>query len=699
MDPPAEIPGGKHESPSTLSRTPAAIFVGTVSLSADLRITEVNEVFCLLAGTDRLELKGENLLDLVHFDDRSEFQRRIEALAAGQPETRPREVRILHPAGEPRYTLSSLTYETSAGFYAVFHDITDQQWYEQSLWEAYDFLQSTYDTLPQHIAVLDETGTIVSVNFAWCKLAHRHSFGGITYGVGLNYLDACRHAPANPFLGGPETAEQIGGVLQQQTDQYVGEYAYTENENPRYIEIRVSQFRRGNSRRILLILEDVTDRVLARRFLENAKTDLESSLWDRTAILQRTNKRLRREIKRRRQAEVTLKRANMQLRAVFDTIPGGLYVADIQHTIIDISERMLRLFHLPDKESVIGRKCYEVFRKRKAPCNLCSMPEAIRNGQMVTRLTTPEEEAVLKGSYKVFSNPITDESGVAWGTVECLIDVTDLRNVQRALDEQRSVLSRRVAERTAELTAANIELARAARMKDEFLAGMSHELRTPLNAILPSAEALLDEVYGSLTDIQRRTIRRIEESGKHLLSLINDILDVAKMEAGHLTLEETPVSPVDLARACLGMIQQNATKKGLSVEFQNHAQTDQILADERRLKQILINLLGNAVKFTPPGGHIGLVLESAETEPWFRFIVWDTGVGIDPADRERLFQPFVQLDSSLSRQYDGTGLGLSLVSKLTDLHGGKITLESRVGEGSRFIIAIPRSQPPPGDHY
>jgi PAS domain S-box-containing protein len=259
----------------------------------------------------------------------------------------------------------------------------------------------------------------------------------------------------------------------------------------------------------------------------------------------------------------------------------------------------------------------------------------------------------------------------------------------KALDEERTSLARRVEARTAELRVANEELARAARLKDEFLASMSHELRTPLNAILGMSEVLRSEIYGPLDEKQNKSVRVIEESGRHLLNLINDILDVAKIEAGKIELEIRPVSVDAVCRASLQFVRQEALKKRIAVSSTVDTAVTIVEADERRLKQILINLLTNAVKFTPEGGEVGLEAMGDAENQLLHFSVWDTGIGIAREDVERLFKPFVQLDSSLSREYSGTGLGLALVRRLVEMHGGSVMVDSDVGKGSRFTVTLP----------
>ena len=273
-------------------------------------------------------------------------------------------------------------------------------------------------------------------------------------------------------------------------------------------------------------------------------------------------------------------------------------------------------------------------------------------------------------------------------------DITDRKDAEQALENERALLADRVAERTSELSAANAKLARAARLKDEFLANMSHELRTPLNAILGMSEVLQSGVYGELNAEQKNAAHHIEESGSHLLALITDILDLSKIGAEKLELDITPVYIDYVCEASLRMIHQVAKKKQIKVTSRFDERVKTIRADQRRLKQILVNLLSNAVKFTPEGGQVGLYVQGDTEHEVVRFIVWDTGIGIVEEDFSQLFKPFVQLDSKLSPQHEGSGLGLSLVARLAEMHGGGISVESEPGEGSRFTVSLPWQEEP-----
>jgi CheY-like chemotaxis protein len=218
---------------------------------------------------------------------------------------------------------------------------------------------------------------------------------------------------------------------------------------------------------------------------------------------------------------------------------------------------------------------------------------------------------------------------------------------------------------------------------------MSHELRTPLSAILGLVEVLKGGIYGPLNQKQLKSMGNIEESGRHLLALINDILDLSKIGAGKLELQIGQVPVVSVCQASLRLIEETAHKKQIKVSSSLDNTVTILQADERRLKQILVNLLSNAVKFTPEGGAVGLEVVGHTARQEVDFTVWDTGIGIPAEGTERLFQPFVQLDSPLSRQFAGTGLGLALVQRMAELHNGRLSVESDIGQGSRFTVSLP----------
>lgn len=247
-------------------------------------------------------------------------------------------------------------------------------------------------------------------------------------------------------------------------------------------------------------------------------------------------------------------------------------------------------------------------------------------------------------------------------------------------------LEQLVKQRTEELEKAKLEAEAANRAKSEFLANTSHELRTPLNSILGLSQMLQQEFYGKLNPKQKEYINCIYSSGEHLLSLINDILDLAKIEAGKEELMLESVEIRELCYYCLSIIAEKAKSQGLVLKSEIDPQVSHFIADQRRLCQMLLNLLSNAIKFTP-AGEVTLIVKKQLKGTLFT--VADTGIGIASEDISDLFQPFSQLDSKLNRQYQGTGLGLVLTRRFAQLHGGDLTVESQVGVGSKFTIYLP----------
>lgn len=238
-----------------------------------------------------------------------------------------------------------------------------------------------------------------------------------------------------------------------------------------------------------------------------------------------------------------------------------------------------------------------------------------------------------------------------------------------------------------ELVRAKMEAELANKAKSEFLASMSHELRTPLNSIIGFSDMLFTQNFGPLNEKQSRYVNNIKVSGNHLLKLINDVLDISKVEAGKMELHVEKVSISSSVSEVKTLLTPLASKKNIQIFNKVDERLENISADRTKFKQILYNLMDNAIKFTPEGGHVAVDARIADTGA--EITVMDTGIGISEEEARKVFQPFIQLENPEFEKQTGTGLGLSLVKKFVEMHSGKIWVESESGEGSKFIFTIP----------
>jgi PAS domain S-box-containing protein len=378
--------------------------------------------------------------------------------------------------------------------------------------------------------------------------------------------------------------------------------------------------------------------------------------------------------------DTQLQRSQKLFESVLDGSTAFIFVKDLEGNFLLVNRNLANLMHMTPEE-MVGCNEIDLFPPEVVAEWRTSKKQVVEQN----RTLAFEESLMLEDglhSYISFRFPIYDEDGTIYATGGIATDIT----AQKQTEEQLRQL-------TDELQQANEQLEHMSRLKDEFLANMSHELRTPLNVILGMSQALQEGVYDPITERQERTLRAIEESGYHLLNMITDILDMARMEAGKGELELKPVLLADVCHASIQTIDHEARKKQITTIEHLDPDLPLLLADERRVRQMLLNLLSNAVKFTPEGGRVGLEVHAHSEHECVELTVWDTGIGIAPDDIKWLFQPFVQVDSSLARRYAGTGLGLAMVAKLADLHGGTVDVESEVGKGSQFRIRLPWRTP------
>ncbi len=396
--------------------------------------------------------------------------------------------------------------------------------------------------------------------------------------------------------------------------------------------------------------------------------------------LQRWNQDLELRVQQRTKE---LQEREQFLKTVLDTFPLFVFWKDRESVYLGCNQKFAAAAGVEDSTAVIGKTDYEM-SWGETEAEMYRKDDRLVIDSGCARLGIIETQRRLDGKtiwLETNKLPLRDLQGEIIGVLGTYQDISDRKYAEEKLQQS------------------NEQLMRATRLKDEFLANMSHELRTPLNAILGMTESLQEEIFGAVTPEQIKAMQVIEESGTHLLSLIDDILDLSKIEAGQIKLDLKTTSIDSLCRSSLSFVKQQSIQKHIHIETKGSQDLPEILVDERRIRQVLINLLNNAVKFTPEGGKITLEITSVTSDSpdahahtpqeFLRIAVSDNGIGIAPDNIEKLFQPFVQIDSALNRKYNGTGLGLALTKRIIELHGGWVDLTSELGVGSCFAINLP----------
>ncbi len=380
-----------------------------------------------------------------------------------------------------------------------------------------------------------------------------------------------------------------------------------------------------------------------------------------------------------------LRESRELLQAILDNTTAVMYVKDTEGRYMLINRQYELLFHVT-REQVLGKTDHDIFPKETADAFRANDLRVLHSGSPIEL-----EEMIPHGdelnTYISLKVPLCDAAGTPYALCGISTDITQRKRAQDALQALTSSLEQKVQERTAELEVARDQALMATQHKSEFLAGMSHELRTPLNAVIGFSEVLLEKMFGELNPKQEEYLQDILSSGRHLLALINDILDLAKIESGRMELDLTTFDLPTLLRDTLTMKRERATRKGIETTLEIDSQLGDCTADERKVKQTLLNLLSNALKFTPDGGNI--LVKAIPNRELVEISVNDTGIGIAPDNQEKIFDEFYQAGGNYTGKRVGTGLGLALTKKFIELHGGKIWVESEVGRGSTFTFALP----------
>ena len=365
--------------------------------------------------------------------------------------------------------------------------------------------------------------------------------------------------------------------------------------------------------------------------------------------------------------------------SIINTVREPLIVLDQDLRVVTVSRSFYEVFKVKPEETV-GQLIYDLGNKQWDIPKLRELLEDILPQKAIFDDYEVEHDFLGIGRRIMLLNArqIQRASGKERIILLAIEDITERREIENGLEKAHE-----------ELKVLADELKRVARAKSEFLANMSHELRTPLNSINGFSEVLYDETFGPLNEKQKKYVNNVLTSGKHLLLLINQILDMAKVESGKMKLSLSSLPMKSLLNEISLLVADMVSKKKIELLLEIAEDLPNIEADELKVKEIIYNLLSNAVKFTPEGGKIGMRAKRADSE--IEIVVWDTGVGIAPENMGKIFEGFFRVDTPYSRVTEGTGLGLPLSKKLVELHGGKLSVESEglnKGTSVRFTLPV-----------
>ncbi len=510
-----------------------------------------------------------------------------------------------------------------------------------------EYSDSIINTVREPLIVLDQDLRVVTASRSFYevfKVEPGDTVGQLIYDLG------------NKQWNIPRLRELLETILPQKTafDNYVVEHDFT-TIGRRIMLLNARQIQRvlGKKRIILLAIEDITER----REIENG--------------LEKTRKEL--EV-----IKISADEAGEFAESVINTVREPLISLDQDLRVVSVSRSFYDVFKVKPEETV-GHLIYDLGNKQWDIPKLRELLETILPQK--TSFDNYEVEHDFAGIGRrimlLNARQIHRVQGKKRTILLAIEDITERREIETGLEKAHE-----------ELKALAAELKRTARVKSEFLANMSHELRTPLNSINGFSEVLYDETFGPLNGKQKQYVNNVLTSGKHLLLLINQILDMAKVEAGKMKLALSVISMKTLLNDISMLVADMVSKKKIEMQLEIAADLPDIQADELKVKEILYNLVSNAVKFTPEGGKIGMRAKKIGAE--IEVVVWDNGIGIAVENMGKIFEGFFRVDTPYSRVTEGTGLGLPLSKKLVELHGGKLSVESKgLNQGTLVRFTLP----------
>jgi two-component system, cell cycle sensor histidine kinase PleC len=511
-----------------------------------------------------------------------------------------------------------------------------------------EYSESIINTIREPLIVLDQDLRVVTASrsfYEFFKVKHEETVGQLIYDLGNKQWDS------------PKLRELLETILPEKAtfDNYEVEHDFT-TIGKRIMLLNARQIQRvlGKERIILLAIEDIT-----------ARKEIEAGLE-----------------KTRKELEVIKKSADEAgefTESIINTVREPLIALDQDLRVVSVSRSFYEVFKVKAEETVgqliydLGNKQWDIPKLRELLETILPQKATFDNYEVEHDFTTIGKRIMLLNARQI--QRVLGKEKIILLAIE---DITARREIETGLEKAHE-----------ELKALASELKRTARVKSEFLANMSHELRTPLNSINGFSEVLYDETFGPLNEKQKKYVNNVLTSGKHLLLLINQILDMAKVEAGKMNLVLANLPMKSLLNEISLLVADMVSKKKIEMLLEIAEDLPNIEADELKVKEIIYNLLSNAVKFTPEGGKLGMRAKRAGSA--IEVVVWDTGVGIAAENMEKIFEGFFRVDTPYSRVTEGTGLGLPLSKKLVELHGGKLFVESaglNKGTEVRFILPI-----------
>jgi len=511
-----------------------------------------------------------------------------------------------------------------------------------------EYSESIINTVREPLIALDQDLRVVSVSRSFYevfKVKPEETVGQLIYDLGNKQWDI------------PKLRELLETILPQKAtfDNYEVEHNFTTiGKRIMLLNARQIQRVREKERIILLAIEDITERKEIENGLEKARRELEST-------------------------KISEDEAREYAESIINTVREPLIVMDQDLRVVSVSRSFYDFFKVNPKDTVgqliydLGNEQWNIPKLRELLETILPQKSSFDNYEVEHDFATIGRRIMLLNARQI--QRVLGKERIILLAIE---DITVRREVENGLEKAHE-----------ELKDLAKELERSARVKSEFLANMSHELRTPLNSINGFSEVLYDETFGPLNQKQRQYVNNVLTSGKHLLLLINQILDMAKVEAGKMKLELSNVPIKSLLNDISLLFVDMVNKKEIAMQIEIAEDLPNIEADELKVKEIIYNLISNSVKFTPEGGRIGMRARKLPSE--IEITVWDTGIGIAVENIERVFEGFFRVDTPYSRLTEGTGLGLPLARKMVELHGGILSVESpglNKGTSARFTLPI-----------